>query len=68
MKAHYFKQDAADKDDIMLSMAIHQGYVPQTCLLNGQVVMDEIKNQRNPCWGCSGPRQKCNGRLKEIEK
>jgi len=65
MKLHYFEQDKADTDDVNLQMAVAQGYVPTTCLLNGQVVMDEIQNQRNPCWGCSAPREKCNGKLKE---
>lgn len=62
MKPHYFNQEKPDSDDIQLQMAIHQGYVPKTCLLGGIVVMDEINNQRNPCWGCEGPREKCHGK------
>lgn len=65
MKPHYFEQDEADKDDLQLMMAKHQGYVPQTCLLCGIVVMDEIKHAHDPCRGCHGPREKCKGRLKE---
>ena len=64
MKLHYFEQDEADSSDMMLGMAKMQGYIPQTCLLNGIVVMNEVKNGRNPCWGCEGPREKCNGKPK----
>lgn len=64
MKPHYFEQPKADKDDHMLGMAKMQGYVPDTCLLGGMVVMAEINKGANPCWGCNGPREKCNGKLK----
>lgn len=62
MKPHYFEQDAADSDDIKLKMLIHQGYVPATCLLGGMIVWNEVAHQRDPCAGCEGPRNKCNGR------
>ncbi len=65
MKPHYFEQKAADDNDIMLKMAIGQGYVPTTCLLNGSVAFDEINNQRCPCSGCSGPREKCKGKKQQ---
>ena len=65
MKPHYFNQDAADPDDIQLSMAKGQGYVPQTCLLGGIIVMAEIRAWKNPCWGCEGPREKCKGKSKQ---
>lgn len=61
MKPHYFEQDTADTDDIHLLMAKGQGYVPQTCLLGGIVVMDETTKGRDPCGGCRGPRKKCKG-------
>ena len=61
MKLHYFEQTEADPDDIKLKMAISQGYVPETCLLGGIVVMDEINKQRNPCHGCQSERDKCKG-------
>lgn len=64
MKPHYFKQDAADLDDIKLVLAKEQGYVPRKCLLGGSVVMAEINTGRNPCDGCNGPREKCGGRPK----
>jgi len=64
MKLHYFEQDNADADDIHLGIAKMQGYVPQTCLLGGTIVMDEINKGRNPCSGCNGPREKCNGKPK----
>jgi hypothetical protein len=65
MKPNYFEQMEADQDDMQLRMAKMQGYVPQTCLLGGTVVMDEVNNGRNPCWGCEGPREKCGGKNKE---
>ena len=61
MKLHYFDQDQADADDMLLGMAKMQGYVKPNCLLGGQVVMDEINKGNNPCWGCEGPREKCHG-------
>lgn len=68
MKLHYFQQLAADTDDIQLEMAKMQGYVPQKCLLGGMVVMDEINKGNNPCWGCEGPREKCDGAPKHAQR
>lgn len=65
MKPHYFDQDAADINDMQLGMAKMQVYVPQTCLLGGAVVMSEVAAGRDPCAGCSGPREKCHGRPRE---
>lgn len=62
MKLHYFDQDVADEDDIKLKMAKYQGYVPETCLISGLLVFDEIEHGRDPCTGCNGPREKCHGR------
>lgn len=61
---HYFSQDAADDDDIYLKMSIRQGYVPRTCLLGGQIVLKEVREAKDPCAGCDGPREKCHGRPK----
>lgn len=66
MKLHYFEQTEADNDDIQLRMAKVQGYVPQTCLLSGMLVMDEVSKGNNPCWGCNGPREKCGGKDKRT--
>lgn len=65
MKLHYFGQDQADADDVMLGMAKMQGYVPQTCLLGGPIVMAEVNAGRSACWGCAGPREKCHGKLRQ---
>lgn len=65
MKLHYFNQEAADADDMSLSMAKMQGYVPPTCLLGGAVVMGEVSAGRHPCWGCEGPRDTCHGKPKQ---
>jgi len=62
MKPHYFEQDEVDKDDMALGMAKMQGYVPQTCLLGGMVVMGLVNKRKDPCKGCHGPREKCYGR------
>jgi len=51
MKPHYFNQEQTGEDDILLKMAIGQGYVPPTCLLGGVVVMGEINESKSPCWG-----------------
>ena len=61
-KAHYFSQDAADTDDMMLQMSIGQGYVPATCLLGGAIVFGLVNQGKDPCAGCYGPREKCRGR------
>jgi len=65
MKPHYFDQTTADPDDMQLSMAKHQGYVPKTCLLGGITVMSEVTLGNNPCWGCEGPRERCAGKPKK---
>jgi hypothetical protein len=62
MKTSYFDQSKADDDDFMLTMAKDQGYVPQTCLLGGFVVMAEVNNGNDACSGCNCPRDKCQGR------
>jgi hypothetical protein len=65
VKPHYFNQDKADDDDMLLGMAKMQNYVPKTCLLGGSVVMAEVDAGVNPCWGCEGPRDKCKGKPKQ---
>ena len=64
MKPNYFEQAEADKDDFQLGMAKMQGYVPQTCLLGGPLVMSEVGRGFSPCDGCNGPRDKCHGKPK----
>lgn len=61
-KLHYFDDDKADATDLLLQMCIGQGYVPNTCLLAGRVVIEEVNLGRDPCGGCNGPRAKCYGR------
>ena len=68
MKLHYFDQNVADADDALLGMAKMQGYVNEFCLLGGATVMDEINQCKDPCWGCNGPRIKCNGNPKKDEE
>lgn len=63
-KIHYFDQEKADADDILLEMAIQQGYVPPTCLLGGITVMAATREDLDACLGCNGPREKCKGRPK----
>ena len=64
MKPHYFEQESADQDDMLLKMAIGQGYVPQTCLLGGTVIFGLVNQGQDPCKGCEGPREQCHGRPK----
>ena len=66
MKLHYFDQGEADADDFLLNGAKAQGYVPEKCLLGGMTVMYETKNGNDPCAGCNGPREKCEGRAKGV--
>lgn len=62
MKPHYFTQDKADEDDLILNMAKRQGYIPNTCLLGGQLVWHLSTAGKDPCKGCACPRDKCHGR------
>lgn len=62
MQPHYFAQEKPDTDDIQLKMAIGQGYVPETCLLGGPLVMSLMNQNKDPCKGCHCPRDKCHGR------
>ena len=64
MKPHYFDDPTGAVSDMWLNMAKGQGYVPKGCLLGGTVVMAETNAGRDPCAGCSGPREKCGGRPK----
>ena len=64
MNLHYFDDEAADSKDILLKIAIDQGYVPLTCLLTGPVVMMFVNKGKDPCKGCEGPRERCRGRDK----
>ena len=68
MKPHYFDQDTADEDDMLLSMSKRLGYVPQTCLLGGSVVLGLANRGDDPCVGCAGPREKCHGRLRAAAR
>ena len=52
------------KADIYLQMAIGQGYVPQTCVLDGQLVMLLVIKHEDPCAGCNADRTICKGRPK----
>lgn len=61
-KLHYFDQSSADPDDIHLKMAIRQGYVPETCLLGGVLVMGLVGEGKSPCAGCNCSRAKCHGK------
>lgn len=59
MKPHYFDQKKPDEDDHLLQMAVMQGYVPENCLLNGQLVMGLVSIGESPCVGCHCDRSKC---------
>ena len=59
MKVHYFNQEKADSDDLMLRMCIDQGYVPSKCLLSGNAVFGLVQEGSSPCVGCNGPKERC---------
>lgn len=61
MKLHYFDQEKADPDDILLEMCKGQGYVPETCLLGGMTAWAEVQENKSPCDGCNCERAKCHG-------
>ena len=66
LRFHYFDLEEADPADMLLGMAKMQGYVPQTCLLGGATVMNQVRKNVDPCVGCNGPREKCEGRSKSM--
>ena len=63
-KSHYFNDEAADPNDMLLNMSTGQGYVPKTCLLGGSIGWGLIQEGKDPCKGCAGPRERCVGRAK----
>ena len=64
MNLHYFDNPEKAILDYKLASAIDQGYVPQTCLLAGMLVLHEVTEGRDPCAGCEGTRFICQGRAK----
>ena len=69
MKPHYFEQDQADQDDLLLKQAIYDGVVPYGCLNSGKTVIGLFAfNNTDPCSCCEGPRQRCGGRPNNIGK
>lgn len=43
-------------------MCVQQGYVPSTCILDGQMVWLLVKDGKDPCKGCNANRNICKGR------
>jgi len=60
--AHYFDFREADPRDTVLKAAKKTGVVPDTCLLNGNIVMGLHYESKDPCAYCPGPRERCGGR------
>jgi len=46
---------------------IHQGYVPEKCQLDGNIIWGLINRSEDPCAGCNFPRNKCGGRSIDPE-
>lgn len=65
-KPHYFNEgdEKEARNDGMLRVCKAQGYVPETCLLGGQLVFHLVNEGLDPCKGCEGPRERCKGRPK----
>jgi hypothetical protein len=65
LKISYVNNGIADADDHQLISAINSEYVPDTCLLNGYIVLYEKYIGNDPCDGCNIPREKCKGRTRK---
>lgn len=64
-RMHYFDAPDLAKNDPVLKAAIYQGYVPQGCLLVGQLVLFLTSTPPgDACKGCEGDRLICGGRPK----
>lgn len=48
-----------EKVDMLLMMAIDQGYVPVECQQNGELVMGLMNCGKDPCHGCNLDRRIC---------
>jgi hypothetical protein len=48
-------------------MCIQQGYVPSTCVMDGQMCWLLVKEGKDPCKGCMQNRAICNGRHAPYE-
>lgn len=53
----------SDRSQMFHDMAVQQGYVPESCTLDGEMVMLLIKRE-DPCAGCNMDRDVCKGRPK----
>lgn len=58
----YFDLNEAPASDTALAIAKEGGYVPENCLLGGDVVLFLVFDSLDPCRDCAGPRVKCGGR------
>lgn len=50
--------------DHLLILCKQQGYVPEKCYLDGQIVWRLIQGGEDPCKKCNADRLECNGRRK----
>ena len=48
-------------------MCVQQGYVPSTCMMDGQMAWLLIKEGKDPCKGCNYNRKQCNGRYADYQ-
>ena len=51
--------------DMLKEMCIKQGYVPPTCIMDGQLCYMLVQKQGDPCKGCNADREECKGRERE---
>ncbi len=51
--------------DILKEMCVQQGYVPPTCVMDGQFCLMLVQKTGDPCKGCNADREKCKGRSTE---
>lgn len=45
--------------DMFKQMCVRRGYVPEMCILPGQMVWALVNSQGNPCIGCNADRSVC---------
>jgi len=54
-------------DDILKELAIKQGYVPEGCTFDGQMIMHLTQMDGDACKGCNEDRKICGGRERSKE-
>jgi hypothetical protein len=59
---NYFQRGKVPDFDMQLKGAIKSQYVAAGCLRVGMFVLADVQAGRDPCTGCTCPREMCGGR------